>query len=235
MAQGAVESAEKIEETLKAIEDLRLTVEENKTRSQTAAELARESETGAGKGANEIKKLIEAISDMANRTKEITSAMDIIDDIAFQTNLLALNAAVEAARAGEQGKGFAVVAEAVRNLALKSAQAAKEVKTVITGSVDQTHQGLALARASDKVLDGILQSVQKVNVLNQEIAQTTSHQSEGIHAIHGAMNALEKQTQAFSAAAEETAATSEEMSAQANTLKSMVQNMAREVTGKQAS
>ena len=160
--------------------------------------------------------------------------MDIIDDIAFQTNLLALNAAVEAARAGEQGKGFAVVAEAVRALALKSAQAAKEVKATINGSVEQTHQGLALARASDKVLDGILTSVQKVNVLNQEIAQTTHHQAEGIHAIHSAMGALEKQTQAFSAAAEETAATSEEMSAQANTLKSMVNNMAKEVTGKKA-
>jgi methyl-accepting chemotaxis protein len=234
VAQGAVESAEKIEETLNAVNDLRRTVEENKTHSQAAAELAKNSEDGARAGAGEIKRLIEAISDLAKRTKEITSAMDIIDDIAFQTNLLALNAAVEAARAGEQGKGFAVVAEAVRNLALKSAQAAKEVKTVITGSVEQTHQSLSLAQASDKVLDGILQSVQKVNVLNQEIAQTTSAQAEGINAIHSAMNSLEKQTQAFSAAAEETAATSEEMSAQANTLKTMVQNMAKEVTGKAA-
>jgi methyl-accepting chemotaxis protein len=234
VAQGAVESAEKIEETLNAVNDLRRTVEENKTHSQAAAELAKNSEDGARAGAGEIKRLIEAISDLAKRTKEITSAMDIIDDIAFQTNLLALNAAVEAARAGEQGKGFAVVAEAVRNLALKSAQAAKEVKTVITGSVEQTHQSLSLAQASDKVLDGILQSVQKVNVLNQEIAQTTSSQAEGINAIHSAMNSLEKQTQAFSAAAEETAATSEEMSAQANTLKTMVQNMAKEVTGKAA-
>ncbi|KYG68244.1 chemotaxis protein [Bdellovibrio bacteriovorus] len=232
VAQGAVESAARIEETLRSVTDLNEIVKANQDRAKAAAELAKTSEVGASEGANEVKKLIEAITVMSKISGEITSAMDIIDDIAFQTNLLALNAAVEAARAGEQGKGFAVVAEAVRGLALKSASAAKEVKTVITSSVEQTRVSLELAEKSDKVLDGIVSSVQKVTVLNQEISETSSHQSDGIKAIHEAMGSLERQTQAFSAAAEETAATSEEMSAQANTLQHMVNSMANEVIGK---
>ncbi|AFY02696.1 cache domain-containing protein [Bdellovibrio bacteriovorus] len=232
VAQGAVESAARIEETMGSIKNLNEIVQANQDRARAAAELAKSSESGASQGAMEVKKLIEAINVMSKISGEITSAMDIIDDIAFQTNLLALNAAVEAARAGEQGKGFAVVAEAVRSLALKSAQAAKEVKSVITSSVTQTQVSLELAERSDRVLDGIVSSVQKVNVLNQEISETTAHQSEGIRAIHEAMGSLERQTQAFSAAAEETAATSEEMSAQANTLQHMVHSMATEVIGK---
>lgn len=234
IAQGAVESSMRIEETLRAVQELKLTVEANQERSQTAAELAKKSEQEASLGAEEIKKLIEAINDMAARSKEIDSAMDIIDDIAFQTNLLALNAAVEAARAGEQGKGFAVVAEAVRNLALKSAEAAKEVKAVMSGSVTETEKSLSLARSSDTVLDSIVSSVQKVNVLNQEIAVTTNEQSQGIQEIYTSMGALERQTQAFSAAAEETAASSEEMSAQANNLSLMVNGMASEVIGQKS-
>ncbi|MFV8257705.1 cache domain-containing protein [Bdellovibrio bacteriovorus] len=232
VAQGAVESAARIEETMASIKNLNEIVQANQERARAAADLAKSSESGASQGAMEVKKLIEAINVMSKISGEITSAMDIIDDIAFQTNLLALNAAVEAARAGEQGKGFAVVAEAVRSLALKSAQAAKEVKSVITSSVTQTQVSLELAERSDRVLDGIVSSVQKVNVLNQEISETTAHQSEGIRAIHEAMGSLERQTQAFSAAAEETAATSEEMSAQANTLQHMVHSMATEVIGK---
>jgi methyl-accepting chemotaxis protein len=231
VAQGAVESAQKIEETLDAVKTLNDVVSANQERASQAASLAQKSETGATQGAGEVKRLIESISVMAKISGEITSAMDIIDDIAFQTNLLALNAAVEAARAGEQGKGFAVVADAVRSLALKSAEAAKEVKSVITSSVTQTKVSLDLAEKSDKVLSEIVSSVQKVSVLNQEIAATTVDQSQGIQSIYKAMDTLEKQTQAFSAAAEETAATSEEMSAQANTLEIMVNNMAYEVVG----
>lgn len=234
VAQGAVESAARIEETLSSIKQLSEMVQSNQERARAAAELAKSSESGASQGANEVKSLIEAINVMSKISGEITSAMDIIDDIAFQTNLLALNAAVEAARAGEQGKGFAVVADAVRSLALKSAQAAKEVKAVITSSVEQTKVSLELAEKSDRVLDGIVSSVQKVTVLNQEISETTSAQSDSIRAIHEAMGSLERQTQAFSAAAEETAATSEEMSAQANTLQHMVHHMASEVIGKAA-
>jgi methyl-accepting chemotaxis protein len=232
VAQGAVESAMRIEETLTAIKNLNDIVQANQHRASTAADLAKNSEQGAAQGASEVKHLIDSINVMSKISGEITSAMDIIDDIAFQTNLLALNAAVEAARAGEQGKGFAVVADAVRSLALKSASAAKEVKTVITNSVNQTKISLELAQKSDRVLDGIVSSVQKVNVLNQEIAQTSEHQTQGIKSIHDIMGVLDQQTQSFSAAAEETAATSEEMSAQAQTLQHMVFKMAEEVLGK---
>lgn len=235
VAQGAVASAARIEETLRSVRELKETVVANQDRAQTAAQLAKQSEVGASEGAGEVEKLIESINVMANISTKITAAMDIIDDIAFQTNLLALNASVEAARAGEQGRGFAVVADAVRGLALKSADAAKEVKTVITSSITQTEVSLKLAESSDKVLDTIVHSVQKVTALNQEIAHSSDHQSEGIHAIQEAMGALEQQTQAFSAAAEETAATSEEMSAQAKNMQKMVQNMAREVMGSKQS
>lgn len=235
VAQGSVESAMRIEETLSAIKNLNDIVQANQQRASTAAQLAKNSEQGAAEGAAEVKHLIESINVMSKISGEITSAMDIIDDIAFQTNLLALNAAVEAARAGEQGKGFAVVADAVRSLALKSASAAKEVKEVITNSVNQTKVSLELAQKSDRVLDGIVTSVQKVNVLNQEIAETSGQQTEGIQSIHKIMGELDQQTQSFSAAAEQTAATSEEMSAQAQVLQNMVGKMAEEVLGKKAS
>ena len=234
VAQGSVESAAKIEDTLGAVRSLSEVVEANQQRANQAAGLAQSSEEGAATGADEIRRLMESINAMAKISQEITSAMDIIDDIAFQTNLLALNAAVEAARAGEQGRGFAVVADAVRNLSLKSADAAKEVKTVVTNNVNQTKVSLDLAAKSDQVLTTILSSVKKVNVLNQEIASTTRDQKEGIQSIYKSMEILERQTQAFSAAAEETAATSEEMSAQAHNLESMVNNIAVEVVGKKA-
>lgn len=233
VAQGAVESAAKIEEAVTSIQDLNNMVNQNQQRSHSAADLAKASEERAASGAQEIKHLIETIHNMAKISDQIGEAMAIIDDIAFQTNLLALNAAVEAARAGEQGKGFAVVADAVRSLALKSADAAKEVKTVVGKNIEQTKLSLQLAEKSDHALDGIVTSVQKMNTLNQEISETSVHQSEGIQSIHRAMSALGQQTQAFSAAAEETAASSEEMSAQAHTLKNMVKKMSEEVSGKE--
>ncbi|WP_413557793.1 cache domain-containing protein [Bdellovibrio sp. HCB209] len=232
VAQGSVESAAKIEDTLGAVRTLSSVVEANQQRANEAASLAQSSEDGAATGAEEIRRLMDSINAMAKISAEITSAMDIIDDIAFQTNLLALNAAVEAARAGEQGRGFAVVADAVRSLSLKSAEAAKEVKTVVTNNVNQTRVSLDLAAKSDHVLNQIVSSVKKVSILNREIASTTSDQTEGIQSIYKSMEGLERQTQAFSAAAEETAATSEEMSAQAHNLESMVNNIAYEVVGK---
>ncbi|WP_413584735.1 methyl-accepting chemotaxis protein [Bdellovibrio sp. HCB274] len=234
VAQGSVESAAKIEDTLGAVRSLSEVVGANQERANQAASLALSSEQGAATGADEIRRLMESIHAMSKISNEIASAMDIIDDIAFQTNLLALNAAVEAARAGEQGRGFAVVADAVRTLSLKSAEAAKEVKTVVTSNVNQTRVSLDLAQKSDEVLNQIVNSVKKVSILNREIADTTRDQTEGIQSIYKSMESLERQTQAFSAAAEETAATSEEMSAQANNLEMMVNNIAVEVVGKKA-
>ncbi|WP_413293278.1 cache domain-containing protein [Bdellovibrio sp. HCB185ZH] len=234
VAQGSVESAAKIEDTLGAVRNLNEVVGANQERANQAAGLAQKSEEGAATGADEIRRLMESINAMSKISNEIASAMDIIDDIAFQTNLLALNAAVEAARAGEQGRGFAVVADAVRSLSLKSAEAAKEVKLVVTNNVNQTKISLDLAVKSDQVLNQIVASVKKVSVLNQEIAATTRDQTDGIQSIYKSMEVLERQTQAFSAAAEETAATSEEMSAQASNLEHMVNNIAVEVVGKKA-
>lgn len=234
VAQGAVESAAKIEETLQLVKEINEAVVANHQRAQSAAELAQSSEKGAAEGADELRKLIQSINELVENTQQITSAMDIIDDIAFQTNLLALNAAVEAARAGEQGKSFAVVADAVRALAQKSAVAAQEVKTVISQSVSKTHQSLELAQTSDQVLGQIVDFAKKVNVLNQEISDSAESQSQGVRAIEATMGDLERQTQSFSAVAEETAATSEEMSAQASYLRKMIGSMAEEVMGRKA-
>ncbi|WP_408098789.1 methyl-accepting chemotaxis protein [Peredibacter sp. HCB2-198] len=234
VAQGATESSSRIEESLKSVSDLNSIVQNNKGRAVAAAELAKSSEDGANQGAIELKKLIDAINDMAKTSEEITKAMRIIDDIAFQTNLLALNAAVEAARAGEQGRGFAVVADAVRGLASKSAEAAKEVQTIVQNSVDQSHLSLKLAGNSDKALDNILSFVKKVSVLNQEISESTEQQTQGIASIQEAMAALKDQSHHFASAAEETAATSEEMSSQAKNLQEMVNRIATEVRGRAA-
>ena len=231
VAQGATESAMKIEESNSSVNALNDIVVANKTRAQTAAELARQSEDSAERGMREVKQLMAAIDNMAKTSEEITKAMAIIDDIAFQTNLLALNAAVEAARAGEQGKGFAVVADAVRGLASKSADAAKEVQAVVQNSIEQSLSSQKLARQSDEALDKILNSVKRVNILNQEISESTEHQSSGIHNIQMAMKALEDQSHNFASAAEETAATSEEMSSQAKNFQSLVNLIANEVNG----
>lgn len=234
VAQGASESSSRIEESLKSVNSLNEIVLTNKSRAVAAAELAKSSEEGAFQGTMELKKLTQAINDMAKISEEITKAMRIIDDIAFQTNLLALNAAVEAARAGDQGRGFAVVADAVRGLASKSAEAAKEVQVIVQNSVDQSKLSLKLAGNSDKALDNILNFVKKVNSLNQEISESTELQTQGISSIYDAMTSLKEQSHHFASAAEETAATSEEMSSQAKNLQEMVNRIATEVRGKTA-
>lgn len=218
VAQGAVESAARIEETLSSIKSLNDIVQANQGRAREAAELAKNSEQGASQGAQEVKRLIESINVMAKISEEITSAMNIIDDIAFQTNLLALNAAVEAARAGEQGKGFAVVAEAVRNLAQRSAESAKNIAALIDVSVERIGKSAEQANRSGAVLTDIVNSVKKVSDLNSEIATASEEQSNGIEQMSNAMNQLDGVTQQNAAASEEAAATAEELSAQSTVL-----------------
>lgn len=152
---------------------------------------------------------------IASGSKKIEEIITVIDDIAFQTNLLALNAAVEAARAGEQGKGFAVVAEAVRNLAQRSASAAKDITTLIQDNVSQSENGAKVAGQSGTVLRDIVTSVKKVADLNSEISAASQEQSSGLEQISKAMNQLDQATQGNAASSEEVAASSEEMSAQA--------------------
>lgn len=231
LSAGATESASSLEETVSSLEELSSMVRLNADNAKEASSLSLSSRKSAEDGENEIRSLISAMTDISKSSKKIEEIINVIDDIAFQTNLLALNAAVEAARAGEQGKGFAVVAEAVRNLAQRSASAAKDITVLIKESVDQISNGSKIADQSGEVLKNIVNSVKKVSDLNNEIASASSEQSKGISQISKAMNELDQSTQRNAASAEETAASSEEMSAQASELQGLVGELGAIIEG----
>lgn len=225
LANSSTEAAASLEETVASIEELTSMVKLNAGNALQASQLSRESQTSAISGNTDIAGLIGAMSDINKSSRKIEEIISVIDDIAFQTNLLALNAAVEAARAGEQGKGFAVVAEAVRTLAQRSAQAAKEIAVLIKESVNQVSRGSEMADKSGSSLQEIVTSVKKVTDLNAEIASASNEQSEGIAQISKAMNQLDQATQSNAASAEEAAASSEVMLRQAKVLGEQVQNL----------
>ena len=231
LSSGATESASALEETVSSLEELSSMVKLNADNAREASHLSLSSRKSAEDGENEIRSLIGAMTDISRSSKKIEEIINVIDDIAFQTNLLALNAAVEAARAGEQGKGFAVVAEAVRNLAQRSASAAKDITVLIKESVDQITNGSKIADQSGEVLKNIVSSVKKVSDLNNEIASASSEQSKGISQISKAMNELDQSTQRNAASAEETATSSEEMSAQASELQGLVGELTTIIEG----
>jgi methyl-accepting chemotaxis protein len=234
LSSGSSECAASLEETVASLEELSSMVKINSEHANQASQLSHSSQETAEKGENEIGNLISVMSDIAGSSKKIEEIINVIDDIAFQTNLLALNAAVEAARAGEQGKGFAVVAEAVRNLAQRSASAAKDIASLIKENVSKSGDGSKAAGASGVVLKNILDSAKKVASLNAEIAAGSQEQTNGIQQISQAMNQLDQATQGNASSAEEVAASSEEMSEQARTLKTLVSDLQIIITGRSA-
>lgn len=231
LSQSTTEQASSLEETVATMEELTSMVRLNTENAKQAAKLASSTREVAIKGEAEIKTLIESIQSISADSKQIAEITSVIDDIAFQTNLLALNAAVEAARAGEQGKGFAVVAEAVRNLAQRSAESAKNIASLISGSVEKIATGSRQASQSGVVLGEIVTSVKKVADLNSEIATASQEQTNGITEIGKAMNQLDQVTQLNAAASEESAAAAEELTAQASSLKKNVAELNKVVTG----
>ncbi len=234
LSQSSTEQASSLEETVATIEELTSMVKMNSTNAREAANLSQNTRDIAVRGEQDINALVQSIQEISADSKKIEEIINVIDDIAFQTNLLALNAAVEAARAGEQGKGFAVVAEAVRTLAQRSSEAAKDIATLIKNSVDKIDNGNKKAVQGGQVLGEILTSVKKVSDLNNEIATASEEQSNGIMQIGKAMNQLDAVTQSNAAASEEAAAAAEELSAQSKVLKDNVEILFEVVEGSSA-
>ena len=230
---NAAQSAKAIESTASAIEQVAGTAATNSDSAKQAAKIAEANRERAMTGEQEIRQLITSMSDIATSSRKIEEITTVIDDIAFQTNLLSLNAAVEAARAGEQGKGFGVVAEAVRNLAQRSAAAAKDIENLIRESVEKIDQGKDMADRSSEVLKKIVESAQRSSTISSEIANLSSDQATGIQHVGEAMNEVDSTTQKNAASSEETSASAEEISSQAAVLKDLVGDLVAMLDGRE--
>ncbi len=222
LSQRTEEQASSLEETASSMEEMTSTVKQNADNARQANQLASAAREQAEKGGDVVKKAVNAMGDINSASKKIADIISVIDEIAFQTNLLALNAAVEAARAGEQGRGFAVVAGEVRNLAQRSAGAAKEIKTLIKDSVEKVDEGSKLVDASGKTLDEIVGAVKKVSDIIAEIAAAGQEQSAGIEQVNKAIMQMDEMTQQNAALVEEAASASESMDEQARSLSDMM-------------
>jgi methyl-accepting chemotaxis protein len=220
-----------LEETSSSLEEMSSMTKRNADNAQQANSLAGEAHKSASGGAEAMGRMSTAIADIQKSSDETAKIIKVIDEIAFQTNLLALNAAVEAARAGEAGKGFAVVAEEVRNLAMRSAEAAKNTSTLIEESVKNSNNGVDIATEVVKVLDEIVGSVSKTTELVGEISAASQEQAQGIDQVNTAVSQMDKVTQQNAANAEESASAAEELSAQAEQMNDAVQELMALVGG----
>lgn len=235
LSQSSTEAAASLEETVASLEELTSMVKVNTDHAKEAARLSGETHEIAGRGKENISKLIASMESISQDSKRILEIITVIDDIAFQTNLLALNAAVEAARAGEQGKGFSVVAEAVRNLAQQSATAAKNINELIKGSVERIEQCSHQSIESGEILSEILIAAKKVSEINAEISSASLEQSNGIAQISTAMNQLEQSVNSNASSSEEIASTAAEISSQAEIMNNVVNVLNEVVYGKDES
>ena len=218
IAEGANNQAASLEETSASLEQMSAMVKQNADNSKQAASMSTTTSKSAQKGMEAMGRMSSAIEKIKASSDETAKIIKTIDEIAFQTNLLALNAAVEAARAGEAGKGFAVVAEEVRNLAQRSAEAAKNTAELIEGSQKNAENGVTVSGEVGGILNDIVEGIQKVGQLINEVSAATDEQSHGLDEINKAVAELDKVTQGNAANAEETASASEQLSAQASEL-----------------
>jgi methyl-accepting chemotaxis protein len=218
LSQRTEEQASSLEETASSMEEMTSTVKQNADNTRQANQLAMSTREQAEKGGEVLSNAVDAMAAITNSSKKIADIIGVIDEIAFQTNLLALNAAVEAARAGEQGRGFAVVASEVRTLAGRSADAAKEIKGLITDSVEKVDLGSELVDASGKTLEEIVTGVKKVTDIISEIAASSQEQANGIEQVNSAVMQMDEMTQQNAALVEEAAAASSEMTSKVKLL-----------------
>jgi len=218
LSQRTSEQASSLEETSASMEEMASTVKQNADNAKQANQLASAARETADKGGAVTTKAIEAMGAINQSSKKIADIITVIDEIAFQTNLLALNAAVEAARAGEHGRGFAVVAAEVRNLAQRSATAAKEIKGPINESIQRVNDGSELVDQSGKTLEEIVSSVKRVSDIIAEITAASQEQASGIDQVNKAIMQMDETTQQNAALVEETTSASQSMKAQAQEL-----------------
>jgi hypothetical protein len=222
LSSGAQQSASSLEETASSLEEITATVRQNADNADQANKLANNSRETAEKGGAVVANAVKAMAEINQASRKIADIITTIDEIAFQTNLLALNAAVEAARAGEQGRGFAVVAGEVRNLAQRSATAAREIKGLIQDSVNKVESGSELVNKSGETLGDIVSSVKRVTDIVAEIAAASREQTVGIEQINKAVAQMDQVTQSNASQTEEMSGTAVTLSSQAEQLQTVV-------------
>ncbi|OFZ67626.1 MAG: hypothetical protein A2V79_08885 [Betaproteobacteria bacterium RBG_16_56_24] len=218
LSQRTEEQASSLEETASSMEELTSTVKQNADNARQANQLAANASDVAVKGGRVVNDVVQTMTSITDSSKKIVDIISVIEGIAFQTNILALNAAVEAARAGEQGRGFAVVAGEVRNLAQRSAAAAKEIKALIGDSVDKVNTGSKLVDQAGATMSEIVSAVKRVTDIMSEIAAASAEQSAGIDQVSLTITQMDDVTQQNAALVEQAAAAAESMEEQANSL-----------------
>jgi len=212
------QQASSLEETASSMEQLTSTVKQNAENARQANDLASGAQRVAEKGGQVVGQVVETMGAIHQASNRISDIISVIDGIAFQTNILALNAAVEAARAGEQGRGFAVVATEVRNLAQRSAAAAKEIKALISDSVEKVETGGRLVDQAGKTMDEVVGSIQRVARIMSDISNASREQTAGIEQVSAAVGLMDEMTQQNAALVEEAAAAAESLEGQARSL-----------------
>jgi methyl-accepting chemotaxis protein len=216
------EQASALEETAASMEELSSTVKQNADNARQANQLAQSASTVAVQGGAVVAQVVDTMKGINDSSRKIADIIGVIDGIAFQTNILALNAAVEAARAGEQGRGFAVVASEVRSLAGRSADAAKEIKTLITASVERVDEGSNLVNQAGLTMTEVVTSIRRVTDIMGEISAASNEQSAGVSQVGEAITQMDQATQQNAALVEESAAAAESLKAQAEQLVQVV-------------
>ncbi|WLP53240.1 methyl-accepting chemotaxis protein [Agrobacterium fabrum] len=222
LAKRTEQQAAAVEETAAALEEITTTVRDSTRRAQEAGQIVSRAKAGAEQSGEVVRRAVIAMEQISKSANEISNIIGVIDEIAFQTNLLALNAGVEAARAGEAGKGFAVVAQEVRELAQRSASAAKEIKALITTSNDQVQQGVQLVGDTGKALATIVSEVQEINRHVVSIVESAQEQSSGLQQINTAVNQMDQDTQKNAAMVEETNAASHSLAKEVASLNQLL-------------